>query len=225
MISYDWEFVYATCFHSLFGETEREREGRGVVCIFRVQLGKFQWWENTEEAHAITSQIAYNFSVSLKEYLENLTWKNWALLWQIRLTRTSAYVASALTVTGNSQLGQAAPLTSLIRAAALLRKMHVYIFVIYFLAETQQLQQFLREFSDISYFLSVLGAIDCTHNIPNRLTSLNSASYWNRKSFNFLAMMGLHDAKFQLSVEDRKSSGRGAFLVSLGKLAGLSCLK
>lgn len=41
-----------------------------------------------------------------------------------------------------------------------------------------------------------------TH-IPNRLTSLNSACYWNRKSFNFLAMMGLCDAKFQFSMEDK----------------------
>lgn len=38
-------------------------------------------------------------------------------------------------------------------------------------------------------------------------------------------MTGLRDAKFQLSVEDRKSSGHEAFLVSPGKLAGLLCLK
>lgn len=63
-----------------------------------------------------------------------------------------------------------------------------------------------------------------TH-VPIRLTSLNAASYWKRKSFNFLAMTGLRDAKFQLSVEDRKSSGHEAFLVSPGKLAGLLCLK
>lgn len=38
-------------------------------------------------------------------------------------------------------------------------------------------------------------------------------------------MMGLWDAKFQLSVEDRQSLGHEAFLVSPGKLAGLICLK
>lgn len=37
--------------------------------------------------------------------------------------------------------------------------------------------------------------------------------------------MGLCDAKFQLSMGDRKSSGHEAFLVSPGKLAGLTCLK
>lgn len=37
--------------------------------------------------------------------------------------------------------------------------------------------------------------------------------------------MGLCDAKFQLSVEDWKSSGHEAFLVSAGKLAGLICFK
>lgn len=97
------------------------------------------------------------------------------------------------------------------------------LFVVYFLAETQQLQQFLRDFSGTN-LLSVLGNIDCTH-IPIRLTCPNAASYSNRKSFNFLAMMGLCDAKFQLSLEDRKSSGHEAFLVSSGKLAGLVCFK
>lgn len=73
------------------------------------------------------------------------------------------YVASTQTVTRNPRLGQTAPLTALIHAAALLRKIHVNIFVIYFLAETQQLQQFLREFSDTSHFLSVLGASGYIH--------------------------------------------------------------
>lgn len=75
----------------------------------------------------------------------------------------SVYVASTQTVICNFGLDQAAPLTALISAAALLWKMHVNIFVIYFPAEIQQLQQFLREFSDTSHFLSVLGTIDCTH--------------------------------------------------------------
>lgn len=73
------------------------------------------------------------------------------------------YMASTQTFLHNSGLGQAAPLPALISAAALLRKMHVNIFVIYFPAETQQLQQCLRAFSDMSHFLSVLRAIDCTH--------------------------------------------------------------
>lgn len=63
-----------------------------------------------------------------------------------------------------------------------------------------------------------------TH-IPIRWTSLNAASCWNRKSFSFLAMAQLCDAKFQFSVEDRESSWLEAFLVSPVKLAGLICLK
>lgn len=98
-----------------------------------------------------------------------------------------------------------------------------WLFVIYFSSETQQLQQFLSDFSGTN-LLSVLGNIDYTH-IPIRLTSPNAASYSNRKSFNFLALVELCDAKFQLSVEDRKSSGHEAFLVSSGKLAGLICFK
>lgn len=119
--------------------------------------------KNTEEEHVIIPQVAYNFSVRLEEYLVNSAWENQALLWQIRPARTSVYMASTQTVTRNSQLGQAAPLRVLISAAALLRKMRVNIFVIYFLADAQQLQQFLKAFSDTSHFLSVLGAIDCTH--------------------------------------------------------------
>lgn len=107
----------------------------------------------------ITPQMAYNFSVRLEEYLENVTWENWALLLQIRLTRMSVYVASTQTVMHNSRLDQAALLTVLISAAALLWKTHVNISVIYFPAETRQLQQFLREFYDTSHFLSVLGAM------------------------------------------------------------------
>lgn len=165
MISYDWEFVYAKCFPVCLETLKgRVRRAGGESCAsLTVQLRKFQWRENTEEVPIITLQMINNFSVILEEYLESLTWKNWAFLWQIRLTRTSVYVTSTQTVIGNSQLGQAAPLTALIRAAALLRKMHVNIFVIYSLAETQLLQQFLREFSDTSHFLSVLGTIDWTH--------------------------------------------------------------
>lgn len=151
--------VFTPCLEKQKG---RVRAGESCASLM-VQLRKLQWWDNSEEVHIITPQMTNNFSVSLEEYLEGLTWKNWALLWQIRLTRTSVYVASTQTVTGNSWIGQAAPLTALIRAAALLRKMHVNIFVIYSLAETQPLQQFSREFSDTSHFLSVVGAIDCTH--------------------------------------------------------------
>lgn len=151
--------VFTPCLEKQKG---RVRAGESCASLM-VQLRKLQWWDNSEEVHIITPQMTNNFSVSLEEYLEGLTWKNWALLWQIRLTRTSVYVASTQTVTGKSWIGQAAPLTALIRAAALLRKMHVNIFVIYSLAETQPLQQFSREFSDTSHFLSVVGAIDCTH--------------------------------------------------------------
>lgn len=114
---------------------------------------------NTEEVLIITPQMAYNFSVRLEESPENVTWENQAVLSQIRLTRMSVYVASTQTVMHNSSLDQAALLTVLISAAALLQKTHVNISVIYFPAETRQRQQFLREFSDTSHFLSILGAM------------------------------------------------------------------
>lgn len=38
MIRYDWEFVYAKCFHCLFGETERESEGRELCASLTVQF-------------------------------------------------------------------------------------------------------------------------------------------------------------------------------------------
>ena len=55
--------------------------------------------------------MAYNFSVGLEEHLEHSTWENPALLWQMSLTRTSVYMALTQTVTGDSRLGQASPLT------------------------------------------------------------------------------------------------------------------
>lgn len=95
-------------------------------------------------------------------------------------------------------------LTALIRTADLLRKWHVNIFVIYFLAETKQLQQFLRELSDMSDLLAVRGAIDCTHTILLSWHLQMQLAIEVEKSFNFLAMMGLCDAKFQVSMDDRK---------------------
>lgn len=43
--------------------------------------------------------MAHNFSIRLEEYLENSTWEDGAILWQMRLTRTSVYTASTQTVT------------------------------------------------------------------------------------------------------------------------------
>ena len=73
MISYDWEFVYAKCFHCLFGETERESEGRGVMCLSHGSTQEISVTRKYWEIHVITPQMAYNFSVNLEEYLENLT--------------------------------------------------------------------------------------------------------------------------------------------------------
>lgn len=116
-----------------------------------------------EEVLITTPQTAYHFSVRLEAYLEKLPWENRAVLRQIRLMRTYLCTWHPLRHSRTPNLaGQPLAQHSLITAAALLRKMHVNIFVIYFPAETQQLQQFSREFSDMSHFLSVLGAIDCT---------------------------------------------------------------